>query len=67
MFATGAFALVLTDAAFGMPPPIRPQRPARRPRPGAGIAGAIRHLRTQLARGMADGSGLPPVTRNYPY
>lgn len=67
MVALGALAFILDDVATGSRPPIRPQRPARRTRHGAGIAGAIRLLRSHLTRGVAEADGLRPVTRNYPY
>ena len=69
MFDARAFALATSDVAFFSLPPVRPSRPARRPRGGSSMGrGLMRAIRLELQR-ASEGPGqtfLPRIT-NYPY
>jgi hypothetical protein len=67
MLTAGALAIFTADVAFGNPPPNRPDRPARKANQGAGILGAIRRLRTGVARGLDESPWISRVTRRNPY
>ena len=67
MLTAGALAIFTADVAFAVPPPNRPNRPARKANQGAGILGAIRRLRQEVASGLDESPWLPQVTRHYPY
>ena len=67
MLTAGALAIYAADVAFGVQPPKRPKRPARKPRQGAGILGAMRRLRREIATGLDESPWFPQVTRRYPY
>ena len=67
MLTAGALAIYAADVAFGVQPPTRPKRPARKARQGAGIPGAIRRLRKGIATGLDELPWFPQVPRPYPY